>query len=174
MLLLACSLNAQIKETSSSSSDTAKEKKQDFANQGEEENYWAVQFFNTEYKNQTFENLEDSSIFISEDTIKYGNKILEIKGINPEFKPIFKKQISYLDVIPYPDTISICCVQELNFLDISPKIKRFSCWLFRMGFANPTVYFIELTNDNANDKTDLENFMVGAKITFFKSGWVVI
>jgi hypothetical protein len=43
-----------------------------------------------------------------------------------------------------------------------------------MGFANPTVYFFELTNKNATATTDLITFINGAKLTFFDEGWVII
>jgi hypothetical protein len=46
--------------------------------------------------------------------------------------------------------------------------------MFRKGFANPTVYFIELTNKKATDSTPLAEFVQGAELTFVEEGWVII
>ena len=72
------------------------------------------------------------------------------------------------------DSLTISDFEELKFLNKSNTQKRFRFWLFRKGTANPTVCFIELTNDKANDKTDFTTFINGAVLTYFKSGWIVI
>ena len=72
------------------------------------------------------------------------------------------------------DSLTISEFEELKFLTKSYTQKRFRFWLFRKGTANPTVCFIELTNDKASSKTDLTTFINGAALTYFKSGWIVI
>ena len=39
---------------------------------------------------------------------------------------------------------------------------------------NPEVYFIELINENATEKTELNTFINGAKLTFVQKGWLII
>jgi hypothetical protein len=34
--------------------------------------------------------------------------------------------------------------------------------------------FIELTNDKATPTTNIVDFIKGAKLTFFKEGWIII
>jgi hypothetical protein len=36
------------------------------------------------------------------------------------------------------------------------------------------VYLFELTNEGANKQTNMEGFIKGAELTFFKQGWIVI
>ena len=72
------------------------------------------------------------------------------------------------------DSLTISDFKELKFLSKSPKYKRYKFWLWHKGFANPTAYFIELTNESATDKTELTDFINGASLTFFHVGWVGI
>lgn len=39
---------------------------------------------------------------------------------------------------------------------------------------NPTVHFIELTNDNATKETKLIEFFQNSRLTYYKEGWVQI
>jgi len=72
----------------------------------------------------------------------------------------------------------ICCFEELTFLSDSPKVKRFQFWLFsKFGdvyMMNPNVYFFELTNEAANEETDLKSFIENAKLTFIRYAWTII
>jgi len=72
------------------------------------------------------------------------------------------------------DTIYISNIEEIKISELSPKVKRFKLWLQWRGIANPFVYLFELTNEDATKQTDMENFIKGAELTFFKQGWIVI
>lgn len=72
------------------------------------------------------------------------------------------------------DTLRIGEFEELKFLSKNPTIKIFRYWEYRKGFANPQVYFIELTNIAADKSTDMETFIKGAALTFVKDGWIIM
>jgi hypothetical protein len=86
-----------------------------------------------------------------------------------DVQKIFKNPFQTDTLYIYPGSI-----EELKFLEISPRVKRFRFWLRLNGIANPFVYLFELTNENATKQTDIENFIKGASLTFFKQGWIVI
>jgi predicted RNA-binding protein len=72
------------------------------------------------------------------------------------------------------DTISISVVEEVAFLSNSPKAKRFRMWVNHRWMPNPTVYFFELSNDNATINTSLAEFIKAATLTFMRKGWMII
>lgn len=155
---------------------------QKFETQGEAENCWAKQLFENNYQKQTYPKF-NGKITVSGDTVRYADQTL-IVFVPKEYKSIFVKGLLYPSIfgggyVP----LSISAFKELLFLNKNPTQKRFRFWLF-YGFkfgseplisnANPTVYFIELTNPNATDKTSIEDFINGATLTFFKKGWRII
>ncbi|SFB29206.1 hypothetical protein SAMN05660845_2443 [Flavobacterium swingsii] len=175
--------------------------KKEFANQGEQENYWAEQLFKKEYKKQDFEKFKGKIEILNNNQIKFDNKILNIHC--PKiYLPIFSTGIFFPQIIigntennkvltdedvaklnpeerfrynlNRNDSFSISELEELIFLSNSPKIKRFRFWSFRHGFANPQVYFFELINEKADNKTSIEKFIKNAKLTYFKAGHMVI
>jgi hypothetical protein len=85
-----------------------------------------------------------------------------------------KDTLKFGYITPKIDSLRITAFEEIKFLEKSPTQRRFRLWLFRKGFANPTVYFMELTNKNATAETDLLSFIDGAKLTFFQEGWIII
>lgn len=171
-----------------------------FANQGEQEDYWAEKLFYEKYKKETYKRFAGDIIVIDNNHIKFGNKIL--RGyFSPELKRIFTQGIFYPQIISgdsvvskknieeinkmtdgqrffynmtQNDTLHIGEFEELKFLSKSPTIKRFRYWKYRKGSANPQVFFIELTNMAADKSTDMENFIKGATLTFVKDGWIVM
>lgn len=165
-------LQAQFNKEISASSDTTKV----FKNQGEQENDWTKQFFEKNYSKQNFPKY-DSTIVTKGDTVRYSDKYFLV-WTAAEFKPIFYSGIFYPTIITGPSKrdyrLTISNFEELKFLNYSPTVKRFSFWLNRNTLLNPTVCFIELTNQNATDKTDIENFIRGASLTFYKEGWIII
>ena len=171
-----------------------------FANQGEQEDYWAEKLFYEKYKKETYKRFAGDIIVIDNNHIKFRNKIL--RGyFSPELKRIFTQGIFYPQIIigdsvvpkknneeinkmtdgqrffynmTQTDTLHIGEFEELKFLSKSPTIKRFRYWEYRKGSANPQVYFIELTNMAADKSTDIETFIKGATLTFVKDGWIVM
>lgn len=175
--------------------------KREFKNQGEQENYWAEILFEKEYKKQNYNKFNGKIEIISDNKIKFENKDLIIycpkeylsiftTGIfypqlvigNTENNKILsseeQKKLSSKERLKYNlnrnDSFSISAFEELAFLTKSPKTKRFRFWNIRPGFANPQVYFIELTNEKATEKTLLQEFIQNAQLTFIKAGHIVI
>lgn len=165
-------LQAQFVKDFNASSDTTKQ----FKIQGQQEDDWAKQLFEKNYSRQDFEKY-DSTIVTSGDTVKYSDKYFLV-WTTDKFKPIFSSGIFYPTIIIGTSKrdyrLSISNFEELKFLNHSPTQKRFRFWLNRNSLLNPTVCFIELTNENATDKTDMQTFIRGASLTFYKEGWIII
>ena len=186
--------------TSISVDAQTKESRREFKNQGEQEDYWAEQLFEKEYSKKHFDKFK-GDIVINGDGFIYCEKTFVVVNTPKELKAIFSSGLFYPAIITgdtkpvvrsqaeldtlstsqkvfynmtFSDSLTISEFEELKFLTKSNTQKRFRFWLFRKGVANPTVCFIELTNDKANDKTELTTFINGATLTFFKSSWIVI
>jgi hypothetical protein len=69
------------------------------------------------------------------------------------------------------DSLSISDLKEVNK---TLKTRQFEFLLFRKGVMNPTSLFIELTNENATEETNVETFIKGARLTRFKVGKLMI
>ena len=170
-LTFFCS-HAQFNKPFSTFPDTTK----GFKNQGEQENDWTESFWEKNYSKQNFDKY-DSIIVISGDTVKYSDKYFLVWTAD-KFKTIFSSGIFYPTIITgsrkrdYRLTISN--FEELTVPNHSPTQKRFRFWLHRNSLLNPTVCFIELTNQNATDKTNIKTFIKGASLTFYKEGWIII
>ena len=173
----------------------------EFKNQGEQENYWAERIFEKEYKKQQYDKFNGKIEIINDNRIKFENKTLII-NCSKEYLSIFISGIFYPQLIigneennkilsseeyeklspedrfkynmSRNDSFNVSNFEELTFLCNSPKIKRFRFLEFKTGFANPRVYFIELTNENAELNTSLENFLINAELTYIKAGYFII
>ncbi|WP_316768965.1 hypothetical protein [Pedobacter frigiditerrae] len=168
----------------------------------ESSNYeFAKRTFKSEYKKQSFEKYDGVIKIINESTFKFGEKTLTIintdnsllkifkKGIfNPDIvfgagtsKPLTQNQIDTMSTnekvfynMVRNDSLNISSVKELVKLNPNYKTKRFVFWLFNPGRLNPTEYYFELYNDNANYKSSLNEFLENAKMTFFYKGTIII
>ncbi|RZL40794.1 MAG: hypothetical protein EOP00_26115 [Pedobacter sp.] len=173
-----------------------------FQNQGEQEDYWTEELFRNEYVKQSFERFKGKVTVIDKNTVTFDNKTLTIWAFEPALLEILTEGIFYPQIligseenqpiknseelkmmsveerISYKmtknDSLKISDFEEVKFLSKSPKVKRFRFWNFRSGFANPMVYFIELTNEDATETTDLKTFIKSAQLTFVKSGWLIL
>ncbi|KGO84672.1 hypothetical protein, partial [Flavobacterium suncheonense] len=176
-LIVSISVNAQKKERT-------------FKNQGEQEDYWAEKQFEENYYEESYRKFKETIVIIDENTIKYNNEVL-ILDVEKKLKPIFEKGIFYPEIITGKVKSGQARKEELDSMLIrndsmyisnlkeikSPHpvtIKRFRFWLSQKGSANPTACLIELTNNTATKNTKLEDFIIGSRITFFKSGWKAI
>jgi len=173
----------------------------EFKNQGEAENFWAEKIFEKEYSRQQYDKFNGKIEVINDNEIKFENKTL-IVHCPKEYLSIFTTGIFYPqliigneennnilsseefeklspeDKLKYSlsrnDSFNVSVFEELTFLNKSPKIKRFRFWNSRPGFANPQVYFIELTYGNAKKNTSLESFLKKAQLTYIKAGHIII
>jgi len=176
--------------------------KKEFKNQGEQENYWAEQLFEQKYIKQSFEKFKGKISVIDKTNIEFDNKSLEFWSVKPELLEIFTEGIFYPQIIigheknnpikseselklltnnelllynvKRNDKLRISNFEELPFLSKAATVKRFRFWNYAFGSMNAQVYFIELTNENATEKTELSLFIKGAKLTFVKGGWIII
>jgi len=180
--------------------DTNNKSQREFKNQGEQEDYWAEELFETKYSKKHFDKFK-GNIVLNGDGFIFGDKTFVIINTSKELKAIFSIGIFYSNIITgdtksvvksqaeldtlsaeqkvfynmtRTDSLTISDFKELKFLTKSPKYKRFKFWLWQKGFANPTACFIELINESATDKTDLPNFILGASLSFFHEGWIGI
>lgn len=174
----------------------------DFKNQGESETNQAVKFFKTEYKDSLYQKFHGSITVVDSNTVKFEKKALIVWGTKADLLAIFKEGIFYPQLIlgneenlatktkeeisalnnkelfryniSRNDSLQISNFEELEIVAQSPQQKRFRFWVYQPGLANPQVYFLELKNSDADEKTDLKTFIKGAKLTFLKSAWMVI
>ncbi len=153
--------------------DSNSELKPPFKNQGEQEDYWAQELFKKQYEKSYFSKFT-GDIRIVEGRIQFGEiQLLELLNSNSKYNQIFLNGLIYPDILN-ASYLRISNIEELEFLSKSPKIKRFRFLVFRPKMSNPQVYFFELTNERANDYTDWDSFIINAKLTFVKEGWIII
>lgn len=172
-----------------------------FKNREERENDSATELFEKEYEKQRYDTFEGKIRVIDSNTILFDDKTLH-GDLPPEYLSIFTEgllypqlllgnadnnpvkpdsEISLMDekekfayITSRNDTMKVYGFEELKFLRPSAKIKRFRFRYYRQGFTNPTIYFIELTNEKADADTDNETFIKGAMLTFLKDGWIMV
>ncbi len=72
------------------------------------------------------------------------------------------------------DRLRISDFEELKSLSKSPKKKRFKFYLYRFGIMNPTIYYIELTNEKATKDFNQIEFMKGCRVTYIEKGSILL
>jgi hypothetical protein len=65
-------------------------------------------------------------------------------------------------------------LKEVNSKATQRRFELLPRALIHTASFGKSFYFLELTNDNANSKTDIETFIKGARVTLFKYGWMEI
>lgn len=165
---------------------------QNFTTAGKQEDNWAKELFENVYTKENFKRYSGKIVIVNDNTFGYGDNILKVYSTIEDLKNIFKFGIIHSTIIGGGavvvkqnidtmskeqkviynfiriDTLAISDVKELKFLNNSSVVKRFRFLLWRPGLANPMLYFFELTNDNADRKTELLDFIKGSRLTFFK------
>ena len=68
-------------------------------------------------------------------------------------------------------TIKIDYFELLNDVKSKSMQRRFKFWVDGVG-GGATVLILELTNEKADNKTDIESFIEGAKVTFLRQAWI--
>jgi hypothetical protein len=144
--------------------------RRNFDTQGEFELFEAKKLFKKQYKKEKHELFKGKIEKINETTFLFDKMKLEVFNTEQDLLVIFENGI----LSPWTDGLSISNLEELIGFSKKPQMKRFKFLLFRKGFANPIVYFIELTNKNIKSDIDLKTFLNGAKLTFFKQGGLQI
>ncbi len=173
-LTLCYSCASQVQLTDSTIEKKSGLRKPTFKNQGEQEDYWAQEFFKKEYKPEKYLKYSGEIKIREDNRIHFGQfQAVEIFNTNSENNMIFTKGLFYPDILGLM-SLKIGNLEEVKFLSDSPKIKRFRFWLYRPNMANPQVYFFELTNNKATERTEWNSFIENARLTFVKGGWIII
>jgi len=162
--------------------------------QEENERYWAQHIFEKNDNPQIFERYKGTIMLVNETTFRFDESIIIAHFIENEYRAIFEKGIIFPAIFagyndgrflelpqdPDParskpfysfsrnDSLYVGIMENLTFLNLSGKIKRFKLYLSRPGLLNPSMYVFELTNDTASKTTDLDSFINGARLTFFR------
>ena len=163
---------------------------------------FAKEVFNSsKYKKGNYPKFQKNIEFIGNNTYKFGEKTITISIENKRYETLFKKGIFNPDVVfgegttkpkdkseldtlaldqkiiynlTRNDSLSICCLEELEALNPNPQTKRFRFWHFRVGSVNPAEYYIEFYNKKATTKTSIEEFIENAEMTFYYLGTIIL
>jgi len=205
MLMLSCMAQAGKSDTSIKSATNT----HGFANEGEQQDWWAMQAFTKGYKPGTFIEYR-KAIKVEGNAFIYDKQVIKVYA-SPELKLLFKNGVFYPSLLLYaddglprslkirmpkgtiqssrsddtipvktlksvfnPDSLVVSAFEELKPLETSPKQRRFRFLVNIEGFLNPTLYFVELSNDEATSATDLTAFTKNARITFLRKGSLII
>lgn len=174
LLLLAGSARSQSKKSNHAKEPYKKEVTPDFKNNAEQEEYYVKKMFKEEYKAQNLKKFSGAIKFIDNSSFRFDSLVMDVFYMSSDLKTIFEYGLLYPELFGEEDSLKITDFQELKYVNDKPQHKRFSFWLFRTWVANPQVYYIELTNDNATPTTDIRQFIKGAQLTYFKPGSFII
>lgn len=83
------------------------------------------------------------------------------------FMKIQKDWKSSFDIV----SLKLSQLQDLQYFKNNIQVKRFKVISKNNNLPNSVIYFFELTNEKATGKTNLEDFVNGAKLTFFEQEW---
>jgi hypothetical protein len=112
-----------------------------------------------------FENgVFNPNVIFGNETIKMSKT--EIENLNQSEKIIFDHNRN--------DSLTINGLEELDKLNPNVKTKRFRFLVWKIGFANPTEYYIEFYNDKATKETEWYEFIEYSKMTFYYKGTILI
>ncbi len=151
----------------------------DFKNQGEQEASWAAKLFDKNYIKEKYDSYTEK-IVVKGNSFTFNDKVLELVEGSPEMKAFLGRGILYPELfdvefgINKMDTLKISGLEEMKSLSKQPTSKRFKFSTSKKGLLNPTVYLIEVTNEQATSKTNIKDFIAGCSLTFFMEGWVQI
>ncbi|RZK56468.1 MAG: hypothetical protein EOO87_05345 [Pedobacter sp.] len=162
---------------------------------------FANEIFKSEkYQKKNYEKYSKKINVIENGTYNFGDKFLKVSLEDNTYEKIFSLGIFNPDIIfgeetltkpkaeldtltqnqkvfynlTRNDSLSICCFEELDKLNPNYRTKRFKFWLFRIGIANPTEYYIEFYNEKAIKETTITEFIENAKMTFYYKGTLII
>ena len=123
-----------------------------------------------EYKKKNYRRFQGEITRIDSTTFKFDSVV--VRHTDPDRRLVLMLEKGIL--FPWMHGLNINMWEELTELNPSFKVKRFRLSVHMFNMANPTVYFIELTNKNATPDMDIMKFIEGADLTFLKQGWVMI
>ena len=169
--------------------------------QGSQEEVWAVDIFNKHRKIQDYPKFTGQITMLDNNSYKFDEKTLIVDNLSEGLKVLLKDGIFYPNIIVgngvaliktkqqldslsdsqksfynmfRTDSVMISDFELIKSLSKSPKLKRFKFYLYRFGFMNPTIYYIELTNKNGKKNISLKDFMKGCKVTYIEKGSIIL
>jgi len=188
ILILILSVGCSSKtKTEKTTTELESELKPPFKNQGEQEDFWAQEFFKDEYEKQNhnkfsgeikivneYKSLDDNGNFITNtNEISFGNRVVEINLNDNKLRSIFENGILYPDLIS-EKYFKIWDLEELGFLNKSPKIKRFRIFVNMPERIYTQIILLELKNESADNQTSTSEFIENAELTFIKEAWLMM
>jgi len=141
------------------------------SNCGEHERYEIKRLFRTQYKKQSYQKYP-GIIIVREETeltsVQFDSVIVNISKDASNYSLLLTSGLLSAQMLnaSVKGTNTICCFEELKYLKYPSIKKRFKFFVFEHNMLNPCVYLLELTNENANETTELTTFINGSKITF--------
>ncbi|WP_179336289.1 hypothetical protein [Winogradskyella costae] len=118
--------------------------------------------------------MDDNGNFITNaNEISFGNRVVEINLNDNKLRSIFEKGIVYPDLIN-EKYFKIWDLEELTFLNKSPKIKKFRMFVNMPERIYPQIILLELKNESADNQTSMSEFIENAKLTFIKEAWLMV
>lgn len=179
-----------------SQTDSAKKRitRGDITTQGDQEKYWGQEIFDNNYEQQHFGVYKGEITCLSDNIFRYDNNIIAGDFTEAEFRIVFERGIIYPSIftgysdgrvlekaivpdslketllykLTRDDSMRVVILNELDFLNPSVKVRRYTLYLWRPGRANPSMYVMELTNESATNVTNLKGFLKEAKLSFLK------
>lgn len=149
--------------------------------------YSAKEHFEKEYVKTEYPKYLRSQIKIEKDKIIIDvvKSVIFPESLDRKFKLIFEKGLLDPTLVKGSPVLEISGMDELELLNLNPKMKRFKFWVFQKGEflvngsilkgrVNPDEYYFEIQNVNANENTTFEEFVEGAKLTYLAFGTIVL
>ena len=161
----------------------------------------AKEVFNSDiYVKSNYDKFSGKIDTINSTIYQIGDKIIKVENGNPKLRDLIEKRIFNPDVIfgkettikskeeldklskkekvlfniTRNDSLIICCFEQLEMLNPNPQTKRFKFWVFRIGIANPTEYYIEIYNNKATKETEWNDFIKNSIMSFYYKGSLII
>jgi hypothetical protein len=169
--------------------------------QGQEEEKWAKDIFKKRAQIQNYPKFSGKIIKLDNNSFKFDEKTLIVDNPSEGLKALLQNGIFYPNIIvgnsvaiiktkqeldsltdtqrvfynmTRTDSITISDFEELRSLSKPPKQKRFKFYLYSIGMMNPTVFYIELTNEKATRNCSLIEFMNGSRVTYIEKGSLLL
>ena len=169
--------------------------------QGQQEEKWAKDIFNKHAKIHDYPIFTGQITKLDSNSFKFDEKTLIVYDLSDGLKILLKNGIFYPNIIignhvavikskqqldslsdsqkvfynmSRTDSLRISDFEELKSLSKSPKQKRFKFYLYSFGIMNPTIYYIELTNEKATKDSNLLEFMKGCRVTYIEKGSILL
>lgn len=150
-----------------------------YENEGEAEKVRIRNYFKANYKPEIYKKFAGKSEIKTVEQItriEYDSVTVILNAQVQDLKNLFLSGLLSGNMINgiNAKTISVCCLEELTYLRTKKYQRRFKFLVFYENYMNPSVFLIELTNNEADNKTSLNAFIKGAELTFIRRTWIQI